>query len=171
MFQRYTVTHVRVPPAEGRGPPLTWDALAAGVRVPVGGAGGAGRAVVHPAQQGAQVAHRDLLDEGRPVLAEVPPLEDLQHTGERQRRPRPAPAVNGCLGSSARSPVPPHCAAAAGGTGRDSNPRTRAFLPSHLPAAPPPAEHPGPLAAAAASRWRAESLNSTQVRAESGKSL
>lgn len=46
------------------------------------------------------MAHRDLLDEGRPVLAEVPPLEDLQHThtharqraarDRRQSPPRPA---------------------------------------------------------------------------------
>lgn len=69
----------RIPKA-GAVPPLTWDALAVRVRVPAGGAGGAGRAVVHPAQQGAQVAHRDLLDEGGAVLAEVPPLEDLQGT-------------------------------------------------------------------------------------------
>lgn len=80
---------------------LTWHALPAGVRLAVGGVGRAGRAVVHPAQQRAQVAHRDLLDEGRPVLAEVPPLEDLQHThtharqraarDRRQSPPRPAP--------------------------------------------------------------------------------
>lgn len=91
------------PPGTARhGTALTWHALPAGVRLAVGGVGRAGRAVVHPAQQRAQVAHRDLLDEGRPVLAEVPPLEDLQHTHTRTsaRRswppakpspPRPAP--------------------------------------------------------------------------------
>lgn len=70
---------------------LTRDALAVRVRVPAGGAGGAGRAVVHPAQQGAQVAHRDLLDEGGAVLAEVPPLEDLRGTNTQTNTPvRPA---------------------------------------------------------------------------------
>lgn len=38
------------------------------------------------------MAHRDLLDEGGAVLAEVPPLEDLQGTHTTRVRARPPPA-------------------------------------------------------------------------------
>ena len=56
---------------------LTGDTLPVGVGLSITGVGVGGGAVVHTAQQGAQVAHGHLLYEGGAILPEVPPLEDL----------------------------------------------------------------------------------------------
>lgn len=63
---------------------LTGHTLSIGIGLPVTGVGVAGGAAVHSAQQGAQVAHRHLLDEGGPILPEIPPLEYLRQ-GYRER--------------------------------------------------------------------------------------
>lgn len=52
--------------------------MSIGVGLSVTSVGVGGRAAVHSTQQGAQVAHRHLLDEGGPILSEIPPLKDLK---------------------------------------------------------------------------------------------
>lgn len=137
------------------------------------------------------MAHRDLLDEGRPVLAEVPPLEDLQHTGRARRvsaRPRHAPPRAARPLTAAPSPQPALPSFSEAGRPRPPHgsappslpPSLPSFLPPSLrilreapagvfpaPGAPRPARHSGLLP----SPRHTKSLNLIQVRAESGKSL
>ena len=70
---------------EGHGRSLTWHTLSVGVCISVTGVGVGGGAIVHTAQQRAQVAHWHLLDEGSAILPEVPPLKYL-HTKDGGRR-------------------------------------------------------------------------------------
>lgn len=67
-------------------PALTRNTLSTGIGLPVTGVGVAGRAAVHSAQQGAQVAHRHLLYEGSPIFPKIPPLKDLRQRRRRRKR-------------------------------------------------------------------------------------
>lgn len=72
---------------------LTGHTLPVGVGLAVACVGVGGGAAVHSPQQGAQVAHRNLLYERGPILPEIPPLKDLSRTQET------TPSITGRLRS------------------------------------------------------------------------
>ena len=65
---------------------LTGHTLSIRIGLSITGVGVAGGAAVHSTQQGAQVAHRHLLDEGGPIFPEIPPLKYLRERKRERER-------------------------------------------------------------------------------------